>query len=221
MAVELRNAGHRVTVFEQSHAELKGLLGAGLGTPTPMFQTLLERGLVDPDLPHMTLEFMEFVGRVPGSRRGHVALRLPPIFVAFHWGDFYRRLRAKVPDDVYLAGRAVERVASEANGAVIQLGDGTEHGFDLAVAGTAIARASGVPCSGLRPRVPWIRVLARAAGGARDGAGRADGFEFRALRVPRHARVLPVSGHRRRRLRDQGRAAHQLGLLRGDARRRP
>jgi 2-polyprenyl-6-methoxyphenol hydroxylase-like FAD-dependent oxidoreductase len=132
--VELRNAGHRVTVFEHSHAELKGLLGAGLGTPTPMFKTMLERGLVDPDLPHTTLEFMEFVGRAPGSHRGHVALRLPLIFVAFHWGDFYRRLRAKVPDEAYLAGHTVERVASEQNGAVIRLGDGTEHRFDVAVA---------------------------------------------------------------------------------------
>jgi 2-polyprenyl-6-methoxyphenol hydroxylase-like FAD-dependent oxidoreductase len=121
-------------VFEQSHAELKGLLGAGLGTPTPMFNTMLERGLVDRDLPHLNLEFMEFVGRAPGSRRGHVALTLPLIFVAFHWGDFYRRLRAKVPNDIYLAGHRVERVASETHHAMIHLDDGTEHSFDLVVA---------------------------------------------------------------------------------------
>ena len=47
MALELLGAGHRVTVFERSRGELQGLLGAGLGTPTPMFRTLVERGLVD------------------------------------------------------------------------------------------------------------------------------------------------------------------------------
>jgi 2-polyprenyl-6-methoxyphenol hydroxylase-like FAD-dependent oxidoreductase len=134
MAVELRRTGHEVAVFEQSDAEMKGLLGAGLGTPTPMFQTMLELGLVDGDLPHLNLEFMEFVGQAPGSHRGHVALRLPLIFVAFHWGDFYRRLRAKVPDDVYHAGLEVDRVASEADRAVIHLEDGTEHDFDIVVA---------------------------------------------------------------------------------------
>jgi 2-polyprenyl-6-methoxyphenol hydroxylase-like FAD-dependent oxidoreductase len=133
-AIELRGWGHDVTVFEHSHAELKGLLGAGLGTPTPMFRTMLERGHIGHDLPHLNLEHMEFVGRRAGSHRGHVALRLPLIFVAFHWGDFYRRLRAQVPDDIYLAGRAVASVSSQDGGATIQLEDGTDHEFDLVVA---------------------------------------------------------------------------------------
>jgi 2-polyprenyl-6-methoxyphenol hydroxylase-like FAD-dependent oxidoreductase len=133
-AIELRGCGHRVTVFEHSHAELKGLLGAGLGTPTPMFRTMLDRGHIGNDLPHLNLEYMEFVGRAPGEHRGHVALRLPLIFVAFHWGDFYRRLRAQVPDDVYLAGRTVASVGSHDGGAMVQLEDGTEHNFDLVVA---------------------------------------------------------------------------------------
>jgi 2-polyprenyl-6-methoxyphenol hydroxylase-like FAD-dependent oxidoreductase len=134
MAIELRGQGHRVTVFEHSHAELKGLLGAGLGTPTPMFRTMLERGHIGHDLPHLNLEFMEFVGQSAGSPRGHVALRLPLIFVAFHWGDFYRRLRAQVPDDVYLAGHGVASVTSGDRGATVRLEDGTEHGFDVVVA---------------------------------------------------------------------------------------
>jgi 2-polyprenyl-6-methoxyphenol hydroxylase-like FAD-dependent oxidoreductase len=134
MAIELRGRGHRVTVFEHSHAELKGLLGAGLGTPTPMFQTMLERGHIGHDLPHLSLEYMDFVGQREGAPRGHVALRLPLIFVAFHWGDFYRRLRARVPDDIYLAGHGVASVASSDGSATVRLEDGTEHGFDIVVA---------------------------------------------------------------------------------------
>jgi 2-polyprenyl-6-methoxyphenol hydroxylase-like FAD-dependent oxidoreductase len=95
---------------------------------------MLERGHIGHDLPHVDLEYMEFVGQAPGSHRGHVPLRLPLIFVAFHWGDFYRRLRSQVPDDLYLAGHAVASVASADGGATIHLEDGTEHDFDLVVA---------------------------------------------------------------------------------------
>lgn len=144
-AIELRGSGHDVTVFEHSHAELTGLLGAGLGTPTPMFRTMLERGHIGHDLPHLNLEHMEFVGRKDGAPRGHAPLRLPLIFVAFHWGDLYRRLRAQVPDDVYLAGHGVASATSHDDGATLRLEDGTERDFDLVVAAdgyrSAIRRA--------------------------------------------------------------------------------
>jgi 2-polyprenyl-6-methoxyphenol hydroxylase-like FAD-dependent oxidoreductase len=134
MALELRRAGHEVTVFERSRGELQGLLGAGLGTPTPMFQSLVERGLVDSTLPHLALEDMAFVGLSRnGERRGHVAMSLPLIFMSFHWGDLYRRLRERVPDEVYRAGAGVANVASLDGSAEIRLDDGSAHVFDIAV----------------------------------------------------------------------------------------
>ena len=121
-------------MFERSPGEMEGLLGAGLGTPTPMFRTLLERGLIDPDLPHLALDEMAFVGRAAdGARHGHVPLTLPLIFIAFHWGDLHRGLRARVPDDVYRAGHEVAGVASFEDGATVRLEDGSEHRFDLVV----------------------------------------------------------------------------------------
>src|ERR1700733_1561569 len=99
-ARELLDAGHRVTVFERSDAELHGLLGAGLGTPTTMFETLVERGLVDRALPQLAL-------------------------VAFHWGDLHRGLRARMPESAYRAGETVATVVqADAEQAVVTLADG-------------------------------------------------------------------------------------------------
>jgi 2-polyprenyl-6-methoxyphenol hydroxylase-like FAD-dependent oxidoreductase len=135
MALELLSAGHRVTVFERSDAELHGMLGAGLGTPTPMFRMLVDRGLVDDDLPHVTLSEMLFIGQDPGgARRGRVALRRPLIFVAFHWSDLHRGLRARLPQAVYRAGQQVDSVDQAGHdGAAVRLADGAEHRFDLVV----------------------------------------------------------------------------------------
>jgi 2-polyprenyl-6-methoxyphenol hydroxylase-like FAD-dependent oxidoreductase len=132
-ALELIDAGHHVTVFERSEAELHGLLGAGLGTPTPMFRTLIERGLVDEEIPHLSLTEMAFVSP-NGSRMGATPLRRPLIFVAFHWGDLHSGLRARVPDEAYRAGVRVERVLPAGDdGATVQLADGSEHRFDLVI----------------------------------------------------------------------------------------
>jgi 2-polyprenyl-6-methoxyphenol hydroxylase-like FAD-dependent oxidoreductase len=135
VALELLAAGHRVTVFERSDAELHGMLGAGLGTPTPMFQMLVDRGLVDHNLPRVTLSEMLFVGRDPcGARHGRVALRRQLIFVAFHWSDLHRGLRARMPPASYRAGQHVDSVIQVGQtGAAVRLADGTEHQFDLVV----------------------------------------------------------------------------------------
>jgi 2-polyprenyl-6-methoxyphenol hydroxylase-like FAD-dependent oxidoreductase len=134
-ALELIDAGHQVTVFERTQAELHGLLGAGLGTPTPMFETLVERDLVDEDIPHLSLTEMAFVSPDQnGSRLGVAPLRRPLIFVAFHWGDLHRGLRERVPSAIYRSGVHVDAVAPVGDdGAVVRLADGSEHRFDLVI----------------------------------------------------------------------------------------
>ncbi len=134
-ALELIAAGHRVTVFERSDSELHGLLGAGLGTPTPMFRTLVERDLVDADLPHLNLAEMAFVSPDrDGTRTGCAPLHRPLAFVAFHWGDLHRGLRARVPEGSYRAGQSVESVTLAGDdGAVVRLADGNGHVFDLVI----------------------------------------------------------------------------------------
>ena len=133
-ALELINAGHHVTVFEHSDAELHGLLGAGLGTPTPMFETLIERDLVDEDIPHLSLTEMAFVSPDGTDRMGAAPLRRPLIFVAFHWGDLHRGLSKRLPSAAYRAGDHVDAVTPIGdNGAVVRLADGSEHRFDLVI----------------------------------------------------------------------------------------
>jgi 2-polyprenyl-6-methoxyphenol hydroxylase-like FAD-dependent oxidoreductase len=147
-ALELLDAGHRVTIFERSETELHGLLGAGLGTPTPMFRTLVERDLVDEDIPHLNLTEMAFVSLDGSSRLGAAPLRRPLIFVAFHWGDLHRGLRARVPEDVYVPDARVESVTPAEAGAIVRLADGTERRFDL------VAFADGYHSAGRRALFP-------------------------------------------------------------------
>jgi 2-polyprenyl-6-methoxyphenol hydroxylase-like FAD-dependent oxidoreductase len=134
-ALELIDAGHQVTVFERSDAELHGLLGAGLGTPTPMFDTLVERDLVDADIPHLSLTEMAFVSPDGSrSRMGAAPLRRPLIFVAFHWSDLHRGLRDRIPAEVYRPGVDVESVAVLGDDRVeLRLDDGSERCFDLVI----------------------------------------------------------------------------------------
>jgi len=164
MALELLGAGHRVTVFERSRGEMQGLLGAGLGTPTPMFRTLVERGLVGADLPHLALDEMAFVGQAAGGERlGHVALTLPLIFISFHWGDLHRGLRSRVPDDAYRAGQGVSGVSSLDGGAVIRLDDHSEHRFDVVVCAEGYHSQSRTALFGSEPEyrgyICWRGVL--------------------------------------------------------------
>jgi 2-polyprenyl-6-methoxyphenol hydroxylase-like FAD-dependent oxidoreductase len=151
-ALELLDAGHRVTVFERSQDELHGLLGAGLGTPTPMFRTLVERDLVDEDIPHLSLTEMAFVSPdAHGARLGAAPLRRPLIFVAFHWGDLHRGLRARVPEEAYRAGLHVSDVRP-GDGVVVLVAGGEEHRFDLVVF------ADGYHSSGRRLLFPDVEL---------------------------------------------------------------
>ena len=170
-ALELLSAGHRVTVFERSDAELHGLLGAGLGTPTPMFETLIERDLVDEDIPHLSLTEMAFVSPDGnGSRMGVAPLRRPLIFVAFHWSDLHRGLRERIPAEVYRAGVSVAGVDPVgSDGAVVRLEDGSEQRFDLVI------YADGYRSEGRRSLFPDVsldyRGLRLLAGCGRRGFG--------------------------------------------------
>src|SRR6202034_20120 len=78
---------------------------------------------------------MLFVSRDPhGSRRGRVALSRELAFVAFHWGDLHRGLRARMPESGYRAGETAATVCQpDAEQAVVTLADGGEHHFDLVI----------------------------------------------------------------------------------------
>lgn len=70
------------------------------------------------------------------SRRQVLGSRLQPLWsrsltkMACSWADLYRSLRARVPDSAIHAGQAV---ASCTQDGVLQLADGSQHGFDLII----------------------------------------------------------------------------------------
>ncbi|MEW6582182.1 MAG: FAD-dependent oxidoreductase [Actinomycetota bacterium] len=130
LAVELTRAGHEVVVYERELGELVGR-GAGIATPTPTMQSMLERDLVDHDLPRFALSRHVFNGR-DDAGNSNVALTLPLDMVVFNWGDLWRSLRRRVPDSVYRAGSAVVGVLGrESEAPRLRLADGTESAFDL------------------------------------------------------------------------------------------
>ena len=110
-AVELLRAGHEVTVLERSRGGLKGR-GAGIGTPMAAMETLVARDLIDEDTPRFVASEYPFVSRGDANDRyGHRALTLPLNMALLNWGDLWRQLRSRVPDEAYTEG--VEVIASE------------------------------------------------------------------------------------------------------------
>jgi len=133
-AIEFSRAGYDVTVFERSVGELQGR-GAGIGTPTSMLKSLIERDLLDHDFPYFTISEMPFTGRVSATDRlGHTAWSLPVDLALLNWGDLYRNLRKRVPESCYQQGKTVTTVKMvDPDTAVILLEDGSSHKFDLVI----------------------------------------------------------------------------------------
>lgn len=165
-AAELIRAGHHVTLFERSSGALQGR-GAGIGTPAPTFELLVERGLVDADMPVTRLTIASFAGVDPdGDPAGRSSLELPLDMVTLHWKDLWGQLRARVPDGCYQGGShvtAVVGVDTPTPGLVLD--DGSRHDFDLVLFAdgyTSVGRSQLFPESTLdyRGYVLWRGLLA-------------------------------------------------------------
>ena len=65
-AALLHRAGHDVTVFERSESDLVSR-GAGIGTPTAVWQDMMAHGLIDETLPAFRIDFLRFVTRGSGT----------------------------------------------------------------------------------------------------------------------------------------------------------
>ena len=133
-AIELARAGHDVTVFERSQGELTGR-GAGIGTPIPIIESLIERDLIDADMPYFPVREIPHVGRSSDKEPyGHTAWNIPVPIALLNWGDLYRNLRKRVPDTCYRQGHEVVEVRNEGEAtAVLTLSDGRELDFDLVI----------------------------------------------------------------------------------------
>jgi 2-polyprenyl-6-methoxyphenol hydroxylase-like FAD-dependent oxidoreductase len=131
-AILLSRAGHRVSVFERSRGGLVGR-GGGIATTGAMFDELVERDVIDPDMPHFEASDMPFIIRTPDEpETGRVPYAIPLDLRAFHWTELWGQLRRRVPDEAYHQGVTVAR-ATPIGREGVELGfeDRASERFDL------------------------------------------------------------------------------------------
>jgi 2-polyprenyl-6-methoxyphenol hydroxylase-like FAD-dependent oxidoreductase len=133
-AALLHRAGHDVTVFERSESGLVSR-GAGIGTPTAVWQDMMACGLIDETLPACRADFGRFVTRGSGTGQprwlgdvqGQSSLML------LNWAHLYQCLRRGVPDELYRGITAVELIQARPDGTTLHLLPDGSVDFDLVV----------------------------------------------------------------------------------------
>jgi 2-polyprenyl-6-methoxyphenol hydroxylase-like FAD-dependent oxidoreductase len=164
-AALLHRAGHDVTVFERSESDLVSR-GAGIGTPTAVWQDMMARGLIDGTLSACRADYMRYVTRGSGTGRprwlgdagGQGSLML------LNWAHLYQCLRRGVPDDLYRSASTVELIEARPDGTTLHLRPGGSVDFDLVVCadgyrsmGRRLIDPGATPC--YRGMVSWRGLL--------------------------------------------------------------
>ena len=165
IATLLHRAGHDVTVFERSESDLVSR-GAGIGTPTAVWQDMMARGLIDGTLPACRADYMRYVTRGSGTGQsrwlgdagGQGSLML------LNWAHLYQCLRRGVPDDHYRSASTVELIEARPDGTTLHLRPGSSADFDLVVCadgyrsmGRRLIDPGATPC--YRGMVSWRGLL--------------------------------------------------------------
>jgi 2-polyprenyl-6-methoxyphenol hydroxylase-like FAD-dependent oxidoreductase len=139
VAAELDRAGCNVTVLERSGEEAKDR-GAGVGVPLSLVTTMVARGLVDADMPHLRAHRFPRVVRdevardASEERYGRVLWDQPGSIALLNWGDLYRNLRSRVPEGAYRTRCNVTALRENAGETVtVAVGGGRTRDFDLVV----------------------------------------------------------------------------------------
>lgn len=133
-AILLERHGHDVQVFERSSHGLVGR-GGGIATSGPVFQSLIDEDIIDPDFPHISASTMPMIVRTPDHKHlGYQPWEIPLDLKAFHWADLWEQLRKRVPDERYHRGREVVHVDhSNENRPSLVISDGSRQEFDLVI----------------------------------------------------------------------------------------
>ena len=133
-AALLHRAGHDVIVFERSGSDLVSR-GAGIGTPTTVWQDMMAHGLIDETLPAFRIDYLRFVTRGSGTGQprwlGDVQPSLSLTLV--NWAHLYQWLRRGVPDELYRSASTVELIDARPDSTTVHLGPGGSLDFDLVV----------------------------------------------------------------------------------------
>lgn len=132
-AIELSRAGCDVTVLESRGEEAKDR-GAGIGLPPSLVATLVERDLVDDELPHFDVRRILHVARDEDEKRfGRLLWEQPGSLALVNWGALYRNLRRRVPERAYRTGCRVTAVRDGGRAVTVDLAAGDSVTFDLLV----------------------------------------------------------------------------------------
>ena len=108
-AALLHRAGHDVIVFERSGSDLVSR-GAGIGTPTTVWQDMMAHGLIDETLPAFRIDYLRFVTRGSGTGQQRWLGDVQMSFTLLNWAHLYQCFRRCVPDDLCRRASTVELV---------------------------------------------------------------------------------------------------------------
>jgi 2-polyprenyl-6-methoxyphenol hydroxylase-like FAD-dependent oxidoreductase len=128
----LRQAGWEVAIFERAQGDLAGR-GAGLGLSAELFAVMRRVGAHVTHATGITLPAIVWL-----DARGAVLFEDRRGWVTGAWPRIYRPLRACVPDAIYHAGRALERIEPDARGVTARFADGGHAAGDLLVAADGV-----------------------------------------------------------------------------------
>jgi 2-polyprenyl-6-methoxyphenol hydroxylase-like FAD-dependent oxidoreductase len=131
-AALLHRAGHDVIVFERSGSDLVSR-GAGIGTPTAVWQDVISHGLVDETFPTCRIDYMPFVTRGSGTGQQRWLGDVQLSFTLVNWAHLYQGLRRCVPDELYRGASVVELIEAGPGGTTLHLLRGGAVDFDLVV----------------------------------------------------------------------------------------
>src|SRR6516165_9424197 len=131
-AALLHRAGHDVIVFERSESGLVSR-GAGIATPTAVWQDMMAHGLIDAAVPACRADYFRFVTRGPEAGQQRWLGDVQMSFTLLNWAHLYQCLRRWVPDDLYRRASTVELVEARPQGTTLHLRAGGSLDFDLVV----------------------------------------------------------------------------------------
>jgi 2-polyprenyl-6-methoxyphenol hydroxylase-like FAD-dependent oxidoreductase len=131
-AALLHRAGHDVIVFERSESDLVSR-GAGIATPTVLWQDVMAHGLIDAALPACRADYFRFVTRRSGTGQQRWLGDVQMSFTLLNWAHLYRCVRRCVPDDLYRRASTVECVEARPQGTTLHLRPGGSLDFDLVI----------------------------------------------------------------------------------------
>lgn len=191
-ALLLRDAGCEVTVYERSSSALEAR-GAGIAVLEQTLRYPVERQGVPPDEITSSTDWIRFLkadGRVEHEQQH------PYRFSA--WNTMYRTLLRGLDPERYLLGREMTSFASDEEGVLLTLSDGTEVRADLLVCADGIsstARRALLPQ--VTPRyagyVGWRGVVPEEGLSGSTYAALHDALTYQLLRDS-HILIYPIPG---------------------------